>query len=139
MTWRACSARLMVSRAPAIGRPLLGDGSGHLAERGPNRVDPGQIAGHQRVTTGHLGAYPVGAFDVDDATIDEPGEGVVEGRELVHRETILGVIGVQEVEGVLEIDVVGVTPMDRVRERVRVHWITTLYLLTGYAQEVKVQ
>ena len=45
---------------------------------------------------------------LDDAPFDEPSERVVEGRELLDRETILPVIGVQEVEGVLEIDVVGV-------------------------------
>ena len=69
----------------------------------------------------HLGADPVGALDVDDAAIDEPGEGVVEGRELVHRETIFGVIGVQEVEGVLQVDVMSVTAVDRVGNGVRVH------------------
>ncbi len=48
---------------------------------------------------------------VDDAALDEPVERVVERRELLDRETILGVVGVQEVEGVVEVDVVGVTPM----------------------------
>ena len=75
---------------------------------------------HQRIVAGDLGADAVGALDVDDAAVDEPGEGVVEGRELVHRETILGVIGVQEVEGVLEIDVMGVASVDWIGS-VRVH------------------
>jgi hypothetical protein len=51
---------------------------------------------------------------VDDPAIDEPRESVVEGRELVDGETILPVIGVQEVEGVLEIDVVCVTSLARI-------------------------
>ena len=104
----------MVSRAPASGARSSAIESGDLAERRPNGVDPGQIACHQRVVARHLGANPVGALDVDDAAIDEPGECVVEGRELVHRETIFGVIGVQEVEGVLQVDVMGVTAVDRV-------------------------
>ena len=45
---------------------------------------------------------------MDDAATDEPGERVVQGRELLERETILGVVGVQEVEGGLEIDAVSV-------------------------------
>ena len=138
MTWRAWSARLTVSRAAGIRRALLRDRVGDLAERRSNGVDPGQIACHQGIVARHLGADPVGALDVDDAAIDEPGEGVVEGRELVHRETIFGVIGVQEVEGVLQVDVMSVTAVDGVGNGVRVHLITTLYPLTGYAQEGKV-
>ena len=121
-----------------VRRALLRDRMSDLAERRPNGVDPGQIACHQRVLARHLGAHAVGALDVDDAAIDEPGERVVEGRKLVHRETIFGVFGVQEVEGVLQVDVMGVTAVDGVRNGVRVHRITTLYLLTGYAQEGKV-
>ena len=97
-----------------------------------------QVAGHQRVAARDLGADAVGALDVDDAPIDEPRERIVEGRELVDGETIFGVVGVQEVEGVLQIDVMGVTPVNGIGRRVNVHLITTLYLLTGYAQEGKV-
>ena len=59
---------------------------------------------------------------MDHAAIDEPGQGRVEGREPFDRETIVGVVGVQEVEGVLEVDVVRVTPVTRVGlVLVRVH------------------
>ena len=72
-------------------------------------MDPPEVARHQRVLAASLGSDAVGALAVDDAAFDEPGERIVEGRELLDGETILGVIGVQEVEGVLEIDVVSVT------------------------------
>ena len=91
---------------------LLGDRERHLAERRADRVDPGEVPLHQRVVARHLGAHAVGALDVDDPAVDEPFEGRIERRELVHRETILGVVGVQEVEGVLEIDVVSVASVD---------------------------
>ena len=101
-------------------------------------MDPREVALHQRVVTRHLGAHAIGALDVDDAPVDEPGERVVERRQLVDGETIFGVVGVQEVEGVLQIDVMGVTPVNGIRWCVGVHEITTLYHLTGYAQEGKV-
>jgi hypothetical protein len=44
---------------------------------------------------------------VDHPPVDEPGEGVIERRELLEGETVLGVVGVQEVEGVVQVDVVG--------------------------------
>ena len=52
---------------------------------------------------------PIGALAVDDLAVDEPVEGRVEGRQLLDRETVVGVVGVQEVEGVVERHVVGVT------------------------------
>ena len=72
-----------------------------------------EVALHER-----LGLRPdaVRALGVDHAAIDEPGQRVVEGRELLGGETIVGVIGVQEVEGVLEIDVMRMTSLDRVVE-----------------------
>jgi hypothetical protein len=39
------------------------------------------------------------------------GEGRIERRELLERETTFGVVGVQEVEGVVEVDVVSVASM----------------------------
>ena len=72
-------------------------------------MDPREVAHAAAASLGGLRADAVGALGVDDAAVDEPGQGVVEGREVIDRETILGVIGVQEVEGVLEIDVVRVT------------------------------
>ena len=80
-----------------------------LAQRCADRPDAGQVA--RRGGLGRAaacGSGPVGAFLVDDAAIDEPGQRRVERREAIDRETILGVVGVQEVEGVLEVDVVGV-------------------------------
>ena len=138
MTWRAWSARLIVSSDPASGARCSAMAIGHLAQGRPDGVDPREVLLHQRVVARDLGAHAIGALDVDHATVDEPRERIVERRELVDRETILGVVGVQEVEGVLQIDVMGVTPVDGIRRCVGVHEITTLYLLTGYAQEGKV-
>ena len=137
MTWRAWSARLIVSSEPASGARCSASGEGHLAQGRSDGVDPCEVPLHQRVVARDLGAHAVGALDVDHAPIDEPRERIVKGRELVDRETIFGVVGVQEVEGVLQIDVMGVTAVD-VWSCVGVHVITTLYLLTGYAQEGKV-
>ena len=71
---------------------------------------------------------------MDDAAVDEPGQRVVERREVIERETILGVVGVQEVEGVLEIDVVGVPESTGEMVCVSIS-LTTIDPLTGYAQE----
>jgi hypothetical protein len=45
---------------------------------------------------------------VDDAAVDEPGQRVTQGRQALEWETIFEVIGVHEIEGVLEVDVVRV-------------------------------
>ena len=74
-------------------------------------------------------------FAMDHAAIDEPRERVVEAGELLDRETILPVIGVQEVEGVLEIDAVGVALIGArnvVCKHLDNHCIS---LLTGYARK----
>jgi hypothetical protein len=47
--------------------------------------------------------------------IDEEREGAVERRELLDGETVVGVVGVQEVEGVVQVDVVSVPSMTRTR------------------------
>ena len=91
---------------------VLGDRGRDLAKGRSDGMDAGQVALHER-----LGLRPdavVGALGVDHAAVDEPGQRVVEGRELLDRETIVGVVGVQEVEGVLEIDVMRMTSLDRV-------------------------
>ncbi|HEY8819509.1 MAG TPA: hypothetical protein VIM25_11920 [Candidatus Limnocylindrales bacterium] len=100
---------------PGLRGALLGDRVGDLAQRRPNAVDAREIARPLCLLGGSLGANTIRAFGVDDASVDEPGERGVERRELFDRETILGVIGVQEVEGVLEIDVVGVAAIGRIR------------------------
>ena len=84
-----------------------------LAQSRADRLDPRQVAGRNGIVLGRDGTRPVGALLVDDAALHEPAEGCVERRDVVHRETILGVVGVQEVEGVLEIDVVRVASADR--------------------------
>ena len=99
--------------SPARG-PVLHHGQRDVTERGPDFANPGEVAIRGR-GIGGVAADPVRTFAVDDAALDEPVEGGVERREAVDRETILGVVGVQEVEGVVEVDVVGVT-RDR-RER----------------------
>ena len=55
---------------------------------------------------------------MDHAAIDEPVEGVVERGKPLSRETVVGVVGVQEVEGVVEVDVVGMTHGDGLEGRV---------------------
>ena len=122
-----------------VRRPVLCEGERHLAQGRPDGVDPREVLLHQRVVARDLGTHAIGALAMDHATVDEPRERRVERRELVHRETIFGVVGVQEVEGVLEIHVMGVTAVDGIRSCVGVHVITTLWLLTGYAQKGKVQ
>ena len=97
-----------------IGRPMLGDRVRHVAQRRADAVDAPELARLERVVGDRLGADAVGALAVDHPPIDEPRKRVVEGRELLERETIVGVIGVQEVEGVFEVDVVSVTPIGRV-------------------------
>ena len=113
MTWRAWSARLIVSSDPVFGARCSVIAWATSRRRRPDAVDARQVARPLRVLGGRLGADAVRALGVDDASVDEPGERGVERRELFDRETILGVVGVQEVEGVLEIDVVGVAAIGR--------------------------
>ena len=139
MTWRAWSARLTVSSAPGSGGRCSTIGVRDLAQGRAHGVDAGEVARPR--TPGSAAAWtpePVGALEVDDAAIDEPVERRVERRELLERETILGVVGVQEVEGVVEVDVVGVAPVGRARMSFVNMSITTLDQLTGYAQGVHV-
>lgn len=114
-------------------RPVLRDRLGHLSECATDRVDAGQVADRRCGIS--LGDRPltVGALEVDDPALDEPGQGAVQGRQSLQWETILGVVGVQEVEGVFQTDVVGVSQAGRWMGR-RLHGVTTLVLLTGYAQ-----
>ena len=103
-----------------VRRPLLGDRMRDIAQGRADAVDPGQLGRLDRPLGCRLGAHAVGAFAVDDAPIDEPRKRAIEGRELLRGETIVGVVGVQEVEGVLEVDVVGVPPA-RLVEHLDVH------------------
>ena len=68
-------------------------------------MDAGKFLGRRRLVRERGGADAVGAFEVDHPAIDEPAERRVERRELLGGETIVGVVGVQEVKGVLEIHV----------------------------------
>ena len=90
-------------------------------------MDPRQVRLQRRVA-GRLGADAVGAFHVDDAAIDEPVEGVVERRAASRAGSHRRFVGVQEVEGVVEFDVVGVAS-DRWSGRVNIMSITTLCLV----------
>ena len=74
-------------------------------------MDAGQVAGRGRRLRRHLGAGSICPFAMDDPAIDEPGQGVVEAGKVLARETILAVKGVQEVEGGVEIDAMGVAPI----------------------------
>ena len=156
MTWRACSARLTSSSASAARRPMLGDGVGDLAEGRPDGVDALEVAGRQRRgRCAALRASAVGALEVDHAAVDEPGERDVERRELLDGETILGVVGVQEVEGGRRRRRRGrdpdgrsvgagsmssrnhITPIDRLRAR-GYSIVTDTRAQTGYAQKQEV-
>ena len=81
----------------------------------------------------------VGALQVDETPIGEPADDPIEGRQLLARETIVVVEGVQEVEGRFHADVVGVALLEAVAGRSSWHRVTTLVLLTGYAQEATVR
>ena len=82
---------------------LLGDRIGDLAQR---RRGPDGCASARRVPAAGLGASlrsrSLSTLEVDHAAIDEPVERRIQRRESVHRETILEVVGVQEVERALE-------------------------------------
>ena len=88
--------------------PVLDDGVGDLAEGVAHGVHALDVAIGGVGMFGGLAARPVGTFDVDQAAIGEPREGVIERRQRLVRETILGVEGVQEVEGGVDADVVRV-------------------------------
>ena len=108
MTWRAWSARLTSDSAWPRGTRCSTTASA-TSRRAPRTVWTRSMS--RSAASGPLGglaARPVGAFDVDQAAIGEPGEGVIERRQLLERETILGVEGVQEVEGGVDADVVRV-------------------------------
>ena len=62
-----------------------------------------RLSGRDRLTI-----QPLGALRVDDAALDEPRERVAERRQTLERETVLEVVRVHEIEGVLEVHVVGV-------------------------------
>ena len=149
MTWRACRARLTVSSAAGLGAtsPVNDSETSRRAERtvrirARSRAEAASSPDAAR-------ARPVGALLVDDAAIDEPGQRRVERREVIQRETILGVVGVQEVEGVFEVDVMGVPhadrskgvcihlanhnrPIDRLRARGYITQVTETTYETGY-------
>ena len=114
-------------------RPVLHGGIRDLAEGGahgvdsldllrrPFRIRPGSTPGSNR------------SLEVDQAAIGEPAKGHADRRQLLDEETIVEVEGVQEVEGGLHIDVMRVAP-DGDMLTGRSHRVTTLSLLTGYAQ-----
>lgn len=89
-------------------RAMLGNRLGHLAQGVANGVNAIEIPGGGGRLGRHLCPGAFGAFVVDDAAIHEPGQRVIEGGELLDRETIVGIEGVQKVEGPAEVDTVGV-------------------------------
>jgi hypothetical protein len=93
--------------------PVLGHRGRHVAERRANAMDAREVARLERGVGAGLVADAVGALGVDHAAIDEERERAVEGRELLDGETVVGVVGVQEVEGVVEVDVVSVPSVTR--------------------------
>src|SRR4051794_32967677 len=132
-----------------VWRPMVHDGRGDLTHRAAHRVDTSQVALRDRRLCRGLPSNVVGTFLVDHAAIDEPSEGVVEGRKPLRGETVIGVVGVQEVEGVVEVDVVGMThadgleggvehldnhntPIDRLRARGYITQVTDKTYETGY-------
>lgn len=101
-----------VERA-GMGRSTVGDRQGDLAQRRPEGADAREVPRHEGVLRRRLGADAVRALEVDHASIDEPRQRGVECRELLERGAVRRRFGVQEVEGVREIDVVRVTSIDR--------------------------
>ena len=115
-------------------RPMLDDGIGDLSKGAADLMHALEVTGgHARMRRGVL-ASALGTLAVDQPAIGEPAQREIEARELLDEETIVAIQGVQEVEGGLDVDVVGVTPIGGGRTR-RCHRVTTLRLLTGYAQE----
>jgi hypothetical protein len=89
---------------------LLDDGVSDLTQSRPDAVDPAQVTRGEIGRAGGHGTDAVGSFAVDDAPPDEPLERGIERRKALDAGTILEVIRVQEVEGVIEAHVMGVTP-----------------------------
>ena len=117
------------------GAPMLDDGVGDLAQGAADGVDARQVAlrraARPRPAPRTRSAPSVWITPRSTNQV----EGVVERRELLGGETIVGVVGVQEVEGVVEIDVVRMTRGPRRGAWMFIISITTICLLTGYAQE----
>ena len=80
------------AQGPAHGADL---GEVPLADRGPRLVDRGD---------------PIRALEVDHAAVDEPVQGDRQVPDVVDRDAVLQFVGVEEVEGVAEFDIVGVAP-----------------------------
>ena len=92
-----------------------------LAQRTPDRVDPLKIA------IGIVGA----GIGVHETAPRQPVDRSAGGRDLVGPSVAPEIQGVDEIEGVPERRLVGVTI------GAFVHSVTTLYHLTGYAQDPK--
>ena len=115
---RRGAALLFASVSRGTRGAVLGDRRGHLAKGIAHGVDPVEVLGRGRRLGGDPGAGAIGALAVDHTAIDEPAQCGVERGELLDRETIVRVEGVQEVEGALEIDAMGVA---EIAGRRRVH------------------
>ncbi len=87
---------------------LRRDRFGDLPQGLAHSMDAGQIAGRGSRLRRNLRPRPIRSFAMDDPAIDEPREGVVEPEEALAWETIFAVKGVQEVEGGVQINAVGV-------------------------------
>ena len=118
---------------------VLDDRVRDLAEGRADRANALEVAGRDTWSGGGLPPQASRAFLVDQAAIREPGDGPLEGRQLLPRETIVVVEGVQEVEGRLDVDVVRVAFVASMDSGFRWHRVTTLDHLTGYAQEGNLQ
>ena len=113
--------------------PTVNDGVRHLAEGAADGPDPrqGLVGGGAGRSIG--GCPPA----MDDPAGEEPVGRIAERGEMVVEETILQFDGVQEVERVVEREFVSMVPGGPVDGACGGH-VTTLILLTGYAQEVTV-
>ena len=109
MTCRAWSARLISSMAAVSGarRSATASETSRRAAR-TWRTRSRCAFGHARLLRAVV-TQPIRAFQMDDPLLDEELEGVIELGQLLVRETIVVVEGVQEVEGHLDTDVVRVT------------------------------
>lgn len=87
---------------------LRRDGFGDLPQGLAHGMDAGQIAGRDSRLRRNLRPGPIRSFAMDDPAIDEPHQRVIEAGEVLAGETTFPVKGVQEVEGVVQIDAMGV-------------------------------
>ena len=114
--------RLVDGRECVLARsPVLDDRIGDLAERRAHGMDAFEVLGRDPRPGDGVTPQAIGPLAMDQAVVCEPGEDAFEGRQTLAWETIVVVEGVQEVEGGLHVDVVGVARIEGVEGGLRLH------------------